>query len=66
MNAKSTVQDLHSAESINKWSRCGSGSGIRDFGRRTMLLHLSGLPCRYQRRVVGTKSTTSKPLLSYS
>ena len=39
---------------------------FRVFGRRTNLLHLSGFPCRYQRRVVGTKSTTSKPLLSYS
>ena len=39
---------------------------FRVFGRRTILLHLSGFPCLCQRRVVGTKSTTSKPLLSYS
>ena len=44
----------------------GGSKRFRDFGRRTVLLHLSGFPCRYQRRVVGTKSTTSKPLLSYS
>ena len=29
------------------------------FGRRPILLHLSGFPCQYRRRVVGTKSTTS-------
>ena len=29
------------------------------FGRRPILLHLSGFPCQYRRRVVGTKFTTS-------
>ena len=29
------------------------------FGRRSILLHLSGYPCQYHRRVVATKFTTS-------
>lgn len=33
------------------------------FGRRTTLLHLSGFPCQYHRRVDCTKSSTSKPIL---
>ena len=35
---------------------------VLDFGRRSTLLHLSGCPCRYHRRVVAAKSTTSKYL----
>ena len=34
----------------------------RYFGRRSTLLHLSGCPCRYHRRVVAAKFTTSKYL----
>ena len=30
------------------------------FGRRGVLLHLSGLPCQYHRRVDATKLSTSK------
>ena len=37
----------------------------RYFGRRSTLLHLSGCPCRYHRRVVAAKSTTSKYLFRY-
>ena len=32
-----------------------------NFGRRGVLLHLSGFPCQYRRRVAATKLTTSKP-----
>ena len=39
---------------------------MRPFGRRTILLHLSGFPCQYQRRVIGTKSTTSNGLFILS
>ena len=37
----------------------------RFFGRRAVPLHLSGFPCPYRRRVVDTKSTTSKNLYRY-
>ena len=42
-----------------KWGphRCGPHQSV--FGRRGVLLHLSGFPCQYQRRVAATKLTTS-------
>ena len=42
---------------------CSKRSDNRLFGRRSTLLHLSGFPCRYHRRVVATKFTTSNSLL---
>ena len=37
--------------------RCSPHRSV--FGRRGVLLHLSGLPCQYHRRVAATKLTTS-------
>ncbi len=39
---------------------CGSPFVVWFFGRRGVLLHLSGFPCQYHRRVDATKLSTSK------
>ncbi len=43
-----------------KGTRMGALWLISTFGRRSTLLHLSGCPCHYHRRVVAAKFTTSK------
>jgi hypothetical protein len=54
---------------LNKKAALKNQSGFQSiwlFGRRGVLLHLSGFPCLYRRRVDATKlSTSSNLFLSY-
>ena len=53
---------------IQRKSRPKSSDGFinkRLFGRRAILLHLSGFPCQYHRRVVDAKFTTSNNLFLF-
>ena len=56
---KKGAKDPCAPRMIQEWGphRCDPHRSA--FGRRGVLLHLSGLPCQYQRRVAATKLTTS-------